>query len=79
MRGFKLGEHVGYYLGAPGAYAEQKLLPADEAIKLPRGISDEQAAAVLLKGLTAWFLVRGPSRSSAALRCCCRRPPAESD
>jgi NADPH:quinone reductase len=58
VRGFKLGERVGYYLSAPGAYAEQKLLAADEAIKLPRGISDEQAAAVLLKGMTAWFLVR---------------------
>ena len=58
VRGFKVGERVGYYLNAPGAYAEERLLAADEAIKLPRGISDEQAAAVLLKGLTAWFLLR---------------------
>src|SRR3954470_12076402 len=53
VRGFKAGERVGYSLNEPGAYAEQRLLAADQAIKLPRGISDEQAAAVLLKGLTA--------------------------
>jgi NADPH2:quinone reductase len=58
VRGFKVGERVGYSLNAPGAYAEERLLAADEAIKLPRDISDEQAAAVLLKGLTAWCLVR---------------------
>jgi NADPH:quinone reductase len=58
VRGFKVGERVTYYLSAPGAYAEQKVVPADEAIKLPAGISDQQAAAVLLKGLTAWFLLR---------------------
>ena len=58
VRGFKLGERVGYSLNVPGAYAEQRVLAADDLIKLPRGISDEQAAAILLKGLTAWFLVR---------------------
>jgi NADPH:quinone reductase len=59
VRGFKVGERIGYYLSKPCAYAEQLVLPADEAVKLPSGISDEQAAAVLLKGLTAWALVRG--------------------
>ena len=58
VRGFKVGDRVGYYLNTPGAYAEQRVLAADELIKLPAGISDEQAAAVLLKGLTAWFLLR---------------------
>lgn len=58
VRGFKVGERVGYSLNVPGAYAEQRLLAIGDAIKLPRGISDEQAAAVLLKGLTAWSLVR---------------------
>jgi len=53
-----VGERIGYSLNAPGAYAEQRLLGINEAIKLPRSISDEQAAAVLLKGLTAWCLVR---------------------
>jgi len=58
VRGFKVGERVGYSLNTPGAYAEERVLKADELIKLPRGISEEQAAAILLKGLTAWFLVR---------------------
>ena len=58
VRGFRVGDRVGYYLNVPGAYAEQRVLAADELVKLPADISDEQAAAVLLKGLTAWFLVR---------------------
>jgi NADPH2:quinone reductase len=59
VRGLKLGDRVGYVSSAdPGGYAEQRVLPADELIKLPKGISDELAAAVLLKGLTSWFLVR---------------------
>jgi NADPH2:quinone reductase len=59
VRGFKVGERVGYYLSEPVAYAEQLVVAADDAVKLPPGISDEQAAAVLLKGLTAWALLRG--------------------
>ncbi len=58
VRGFKVGDRVAYYLAAAGAYAEQRVLHVDELIKLPRDISDEQAAAIMLKGLTAWFLVR---------------------
>ena len=58
VRGFKLGERVGYSLNVPGAYAEERVLQAGDLIKLPPGISEEQAAAILLKGLTAWFLVR---------------------
>ena len=58
VRGFKVGDRVAYYLAAAGAYAEERVLPADELITLPRDISDEQAAAIMLKGLTAWFLVR---------------------
>ena len=58
VRGFRVGDRVGYSVSTPGTYAEQLRLPVDEAVKLPKGISDEQAAAVLLKGLTAWFLVR---------------------
>ena len=58
VRSFRVGDRVGYYLNSPGAYVEQRVLAADDLIKLPPGVSDEQAAAVLLKGLTAWFLVR---------------------
>ena len=58
VRGIKLGERVVYSSPAPGAYAEQRVLPADALLKIPAGVSDEQAAAVLLKGLTSWFLLR---------------------
>ena len=59
VRGLKVGDRVGYIAsGDPGAYSEQRVLAAEEMIKLPKGISDELAAAVLLKGLTSWFLLR---------------------
>src|ERR1700728_3814402 len=58
VRVAKPGDHVVYNFRTPGAYAEQRLLPADALLKVPAGVSDEQAAAVLLKGLTAWFLLR---------------------
>ncbi|HEX4299225.1 MAG TPA: quinone oxidoreductase, partial [Devosia sp.] len=53
---FKVGDHVGY-TGPVGAYAEKRLLPAARAVRLPPGISDEVAAAVLLKGGTAQYLL----------------------
>jgi NADPH2:quinone reductase len=58
VRGLKRGDRVVYCLMSPGAYAEQRVVPADALLKLPAGVSDEQAAAVLLKGLTSWFLLR---------------------
>ncbi|MGH8230940.1 MAG: quinone oxidoreductase family protein [Steroidobacteraceae bacterium] len=58
VRGLKRGDRVVYSLMSPGAYAEQRVVPADALLKLPAGVSDEQAAAVLLKGLTSWFLLR---------------------
>jgi NADPH2:quinone reductase len=53
---FKPGDRVGY-TGPAGAYADERLLPADKAIPIPDGIDDETAAAVLLKGLTAYYLL----------------------
>lgn len=54
---FKVGDHVAYN-GTMGAYAEAAIVPADRAVKVPNGVSLEIAAAVLLKGMTAEFLVR---------------------
>ncbi len=54
---FKPGDRVGYGGSAPGAYAEQRVLPADRLVPLPDGISDELAAAILLKGMTVEALV----------------------
>ena len=54
---FKVGDRVGY-TSALGAYAAERLLPADRAVELPEKISYEQAAAMMLKGMTAQYLLR---------------------
>ena len=53
----KVGDRVGY-VAALGGYAEERLMPADRAVKLPDNISYEQAAAMMLKGMTAQYLLR---------------------
>ena len=53
----KVGDRIGYVMGTPGAYTESRLYPADRLIKLPDFLSDSQAAAVLLKGLTVSYLI----------------------
>lgn len=54
----KPGDRV-VYTGRPAdAYSECRNFAADQLVPIPDGISDEQAAAVLLKGLTAWYLLR---------------------
>ncbi len=52
----KAGDRV-TYTGLPGSYCEQRLVPADRMVKLPQGITDEQAASMLLKGLTVHYLI----------------------
>jgi NADPH2:quinone reductase len=53
----KVGDRVAYVVPL-GCYASERLVPADRAIKLPANISYEQAAAMMLKGMTAEYLVR---------------------
>src|ERR1700742_4889773 len=55
---FKVGERAAYVSGSSGSYAELSTINAGKAVKLPDYISDEQAAAVMLKGLTAEMLTR---------------------
>jgi NADPH2:quinone reductase len=52
-----VGDRVAYER-PPGAYAEVRLCPAERLVKLPEKISFEQAAAMMVKGLTAQYLVR---------------------
>src|SRR5262247_1446877 len=52
-----VGDRVAYG-GIPGAYAEARTVPAERLVKLPDGIGDELAAAIMLKGMTAEFLLR---------------------
>ncbi|WP_374979439.1 quinone oxidoreductase [Pseudomonas solani] len=54
----KVGDRVGYGTGPLGAYGEYHVLPAANLVKLPDAISYEQAAAVMLKGLTVQYLLR---------------------
>ncbi len=53
----EVGDRVAYTGGPLGAYAGRRNYPADRLVPIPEGISDELAAAVLLKGLTAWYLL----------------------
>ncbi len=53
----KVGDRVGYVVPL-GAYAAERNLPAERAVKLPAAISYEQAAATMLKGMTVCYLVR---------------------
>lgn len=52
------GDRVAYAGGPLGAYAEARLMPADRLVKLPEGIDFRQAAAMMLQGMTAQYLLR---------------------
>ncbi len=54
---FKVGDR-GAYAGQIGAYAEQRLIMADRLVKIPDGVGDQQAAAMVLRGMTAQYLLR---------------------
>ena len=54
----KPGDRVAYAGGPLGAYSEERVMPADRLVVLPQGISDQQAAAMMLKGLTVQYLIR---------------------
>jgi NADPH2:quinone reductase len=57
-RGFRVGDRVAYVSNTLGAYSEVRNLPAVRVVKVPKGISDQEAAAMMLKGLTAHYLIR---------------------
>jgi NADPH2:quinone reductase len=56
MKDFKVGDRVAY-TGIIGAYAEYAAVPADRLVHVPAGITDQQAAAAMLQGMTAHYLV----------------------
>ena len=57
VKGLKQGDRIAYVINT-GAYAEQRVIAADRVVNIPDGISDEQAAGVMLKGMTAEYLLR---------------------
>jgi NADPH2:quinone reductase len=52
-----VGDNVAYAGGSPSAYAEERLLPAQIAVKIPDGISHKIAACIMTKGLTTHYLL----------------------
>jgi len=56
VKSFKPGDRVAY-VGIMGAYAEYAAVPADRLVRVPEGITQQQAAAALLQGMTAHYLV----------------------
>lgn len=56
VTGLKVGDRVAYQ-GQAGAYAAERLAAADRMVPVPDGIDDRTAAAIMLKGLTAWYLL----------------------
>lgn len=61
----QVGDRVAYASSPMGAYAEARLMPADRIVKIPAAISDQQAASMMLKGMTAQYLLRRTYRVKA--------------
>ena len=62
---WKVGDRVAYGTGPVGAYSDAAHVPEERLVAVPEGVSDEQAAALMLKGLTAWYLLRRTHRVQA--------------
>lgn len=58
VEGFRPGDRVAYCVSTGGGYSEQRLIDAAKLVHIPDSISFEQAAGMILKGLTSWFLLR---------------------
>ncbi len=56
VKGFKKGDRVAY-CGVLGAYCQERLMGVDQLVHVPKGVSDEEAAAIMLKGMTTEYLV----------------------
>jgi NADPH:quinone reductase len=54
---FNVGDRVAYACAPPGSYTELRVMPADRLVGLPDSVDDQKAAASLLKGTTAGFLI----------------------
>ncbi|HEU5138289.1 MAG TPA: quinone oxidoreductase [Steroidobacteraceae bacterium] len=58
VRGLRVGDRVAYVLSTPGTYSDLHNVAADRVVRVPAGVSDEHAAALMLKGMTACYLLR---------------------
>jgi len=62
---FKVGDRVAYASRPLGSYSEIRVFPTENLVKIPDDISDETAAAIMLKGMTAEYLIRRTYKVSA--------------
>ena len=58
VKALREGDRVAYAGNTPGAYCDERVMDAARVVKVPDDVSDRDAAALMLKGLTAWFLLR---------------------
>lgn len=58
VKDLKVGDRVAYGHSPLGAYAASRVMPAKDLVKIPKGIDDQTAAAIMLKGMTAQYLIR---------------------
>jgi NADPH:quinone reductase len=65
VAGFREGDRVGYFTGPLGSYATHRTIDAERLVKLPDSMSGEQAAAAMLKGCTAEYLIERCARIEA--------------
>ncbi len=54
----KVGDRIAYAFNSAGAYSEVRVLPAERLVRIPQSVDDNQAAALMLKGMTAQMLLR---------------------
>ena len=58
VEGLSPGDRVGYAMPPHGAYSQERIYPAEKAVRVPEGIDARAVAALMLKGLTAQYLLR---------------------
>jgi NADPH2:quinone reductase len=58
VKDLKVGDRIAYAGGPPGSYAEARTMPAARLVRIPPGIDDQTAAAMMLKGMTTQYLIR---------------------
>jgi NADPH2:quinone reductase len=57
VKDLKVGDRIAYGSGPPGSYAEERVMPAWLGVRLPKGIDDDIGASMMLKGMTAQYLL----------------------
>lgn len=65
VEGYSAGDRIGYFSGPLGAYATHRLIPAGHVVRLPDTIDPETAAATMLKGCTAEYLIERCAKVAA--------------